>query len=92
MLSYTYVLVDPRDDSVFYVGKGTGGRVLIHFRVAKRGKHYNPRLQNKLSKIESLGFKATYERIFEHEDDWPCLFLEMLANRILRSRKSLQPY
>ena len=27
---YVYVLVDPRDDSIFYVGKGTGGRLLAH--------------------------------------------------------------
>ena len=27
---YGYVLVDPRNDSIFYVGKGTGGRLLAH--------------------------------------------------------------
>ena len=27
---YVYVLVDPRDDSIFYVGKGTGQRLLAH--------------------------------------------------------------
>ena len=27
---YVYVLVDPRDDLIFYVGKGTGQRLLAH--------------------------------------------------------------
>ncbi|MDA3038484.1 MAG: hypothetical protein O3C27_02960 [Actinomycetota bacterium] len=31
---YVYVLVDPRDESVFYVGKGTGERLLAHGREA----------------------------------------------------------
>ena len=31
---YVYALVDPRDDAVFYVGKGTGQRLLSHGREA----------------------------------------------------------
>ena len=27
---YVYALIDPRDDSIFYVGKGTGLRLLSH--------------------------------------------------------------
>jgi len=33
---YVYALVDPRDDSIFYVGKGTGRRLLSHGREAQR--------------------------------------------------------
>lgn len=29
---YVYLYVDPRDDSVFYIGKGKGGRVLSHLK------------------------------------------------------------
>lgn len=29
---YVYALVDPRDDSVFYVGKGKGGRAWSHLK------------------------------------------------------------
>jgi hypothetical protein len=29
---YVYLYVDPRDDSVFYVGKGKGGRALSHLK------------------------------------------------------------
>ena len=32
---YVYVLIDPRDASVFYVGKGQGNRVLNHVAEAK---------------------------------------------------------
>lgn len=31
---YVYVLVDPRDDTIFYVGKGTGDRLAAHGREA----------------------------------------------------------
>lgn len=32
---YVYLLVDPRDERVFYVGKGTGSRCFSHVREAK---------------------------------------------------------
>ncbi len=32
--SYVYVLRDPRDDVVFYVGKGVGNRVFAHTQAA----------------------------------------------------------
>lgn len=32
--SYVYVLVDPRDNRIFYVGKGTGNRVYQHVQAA----------------------------------------------------------
>lgn len=35
---FVYELVDPRTDTVFYVGKGTGDRPLGHQREAKAGK------------------------------------------------------
>lgn len=31
---YVYVLVDPRDNRIFYVGKGTGNRVYQHAQAA----------------------------------------------------------
>lgn len=36
---YVYELVDPRDQSVFYVGKGKGRRLLNHEEEARRGVH-----------------------------------------------------
>lgn len=31
---YVYVLVDPRDNRIFYVGKGTGNRIYQHAQAA----------------------------------------------------------
>jgi hypothetical protein len=35
--TYVYTLVDPRDGSIFYVGKGTRGRINDHEEEARRG-------------------------------------------------------
>lgn len=32
--SYVYVLIDPRDNKIFYVGKGVGNRVFFHVNQA----------------------------------------------------------
>lgn len=44
-LFYTYLLIDPRDNSVFYVGKGHGKRSVLRNQEKKkdadiRGVHY----------------------------------------------------
>ncbi len=31
---YVYLLIDPRDDKIFYVGKGYGNRVFYHINEA----------------------------------------------------------
>jgi len=38
---YVYLLIDPRTDRVFYVGKGKGKRALRHIAQAKSGKGQN---------------------------------------------------
>jgi uncharacterized protein len=35
LLSYVYIYVDPRDDAIFYVGKGVGDRVFSHLNQAE---------------------------------------------------------
>ena len=79
MLHYVYNLIDPRDGDVFYVGKGVGRRVYWHQPAAFRGGHCNPKLQNKIRKIRSLGFQIPVEKIFEHEEEWPCHVIEVMA-------------
>lgn len=37
---YVYALVDPRDNAVFYIGKGKGRRMYEHEREAARGDKY----------------------------------------------------
>jgi hypothetical protein len=78
-LHYTYVLIDPRDESVFYVGKGNGGRLRKHWSYAVRGVHHNRKLQNKISRILDVGLKPRAEKIFEHQDEWPTLVNEVSA-------------
>src|SRR6516162_6790134 len=72
-MHYTYFLIDPRDDSVFYVGKGYGCRIRVHSYMMGAKEHHNPKLLSKLRKISSLGLKHKAFKIFEHEDAWPCL-------------------
>jgi len=53
---YVYALIDPRDDKVFYVGKGTGNRVFAH--EIESGKSYKSEKikLNKIREIEKEGF------------------------------------
>jgi hypothetical protein len=34
---YVYQLIDPRNDEVFYIGKGTGNRIKAHEKETRRG-------------------------------------------------------
>jgi hypothetical protein len=55
MMYYVYELVDPRNDSVFYVGKGSGNRAYQHEQNVRTGqpsyRKSNPKLFNKIAKI-----------------------------------------
>jgi hypothetical protein len=35
---YVYALVDPRDDAMFYIGKGTGKRKSAHTELVRKGR------------------------------------------------------
>ena len=48
--SYVYFLRDPRDDEVFYVGKGRGNRIFQH----AEGKLESPTLSDKLDRIRAI--------------------------------------
>jgi hypothetical protein len=76
-MHYTYVLIDPRSNEVFYVGKGVKGR--MHRHLQGRGSHGNLKLKNMILKILSLGLVPIAEKIFEHEDEWPCHANEIAA-------------
>lgn len=60
-MAYVYALVDPRDDSWFYVGKGTGKRKDTHFQPWSLRRNRNPHKTNKIKSIRDDGFKPYSE-------------------------------
>jgi len=69
---YVYVLGDPRDGAIFYVGKGTGDRLLSHGRSAALagGPRSSAKLQ-RIREIRAAGFEPTIDVVrhglAEHE-------------------------
>ncbi|MBT4187269.1 MAG: hypothetical protein HOE14_08670 [Gemmatimonadales bacterium] len=59
---YVYALVDPRDDAVFYVGKGTGQRLLSHGREALLRADSGPR-SDKVARIREIRCSGHEPRI-----------------------------
>jgi hypothetical protein len=70
---YVYVLIDPRDNSIFYVGKGTGRRLLAHGQEAHMKQDLGPRSDKvkRIKEIRSIGYEPRID-IIRHgldEDD-----------------------
>lgn len=55
---YVYALIDPRDGSVFYIGKGTGRRMYQHEQEVKRGKIDNAEKARAIFSILAAGFRV----------------------------------
>jgi hypothetical protein len=55
---YVYFLIDPRSDSLFYVGKGKGARALAHAKEWERGEVTNGRKFSRLGEILGSGHKV----------------------------------
>lgn len=51
---YVYQIIDPRDNTVLYVGKGKGNRYKTHLK-----KSHNNKLNNIIQKIRSVGFEPS---------------------------------
>jgi hypothetical protein len=66
---YVYILIDPRNDKVFYVGKGKGNRMYEHKKDAINKRHHNKHLQNKILKILDEGLSIKYDKIFVTEKE-----------------------
>lgn len=69
---YVYILIDPRNDLPFYVGKGTRNRMYQHVVIVKRNKitNRNKHLTYKIQKILHSGFDdVKYIKVFEHLDE-----------------------
>jgi hypothetical protein len=68
---YVYHLIDPRTDTVFYVGKGKGNRANEH--LTGRNRNENPFKDNVISKIREAGFEPSIVKVFENlENEEAC--------------------
>lgn len=56
---YVYLLVDPRDGKIFYVGKGKGDRVFAHLRCAESSNAESEKL-NTIREIQGAGKEVLY--------------------------------
>jgi hypothetical protein len=74
---YIYLLIDPRTDKVFYVGKGKGNRMYEHKTEALKKRHYNKHLENTILKILSLGLTVKYSKVFISESEADCFIKEI---------------
>lgn len=67
---YVYTLTDPRDGSVFYVGKGKGLRMYQHVAEARRRvEGGNQRKLSRIREILDAGCEPKAEVVAEHEDE-----------------------
>ncbi len=65
---YVYVLIDPRNNKIFYIGKGQKKRMYKHERDVQNGRSPNKnnrKLGNKIKKILNTGDKVKYKKVFE---------------------------
>lgn len=67
MSYYIYELIDPRDDSVFYVGKGKKGRIDQHEAEAAKGRQ--SRKCELIREIEAAGLKIRKRKVSHHKDE-----------------------
>ncbi len=54
---YVYALLDPRNDEIFYIGKGQGARVLAHTYSAKNGEPNNEK-ERRIIDIQAHGLEV----------------------------------
>lgn len=66
---YVYVLIDPRNNLPFYVGKGKNERVVRHFYNWRSIDKSNPHKARKIKKLKELGYTPMYEIIFESSNE-----------------------
>ena len=73
---YVYALIDPEDDTVFYIGKGIGGRVLKHEERTRRGVVQNAAKVQRIQEIYSRGQTVVRRILFVSEVEEVTLAVE----------------
>ena len=81
MGNYIYCLVDPRNQNIFYVGKGKGNRVFQHVKGALKEKSYKNDI---IKEIYEAGFEPSYYFLRHNiQDEKQALEFEALAIDLL---------
>lgn len=78
---YVYFLCDPRDNNVFYVGKGKGCRMYNHVRLSKTYPDRNCQKTAKIQDIISHGHRVKYFVLKDGLSEFDALQLEASAMR-----------
>jgi hypothetical protein len=69
IMYYVYGLIDPRNNQVFYIGKGMGDRAMSHFRESALSSEGNTRKTAKIKKLKSLGYSPMIEFYAQNIED-----------------------
>jgi hypothetical protein len=69
MSFYVYRLIDPRDGSPFYIGKGTGKRAWSHEADARAGRIGNQPKHNRIMAVISSSLAISIEIVANFEDE-----------------------
>jgi len=69
MCYYVYGLIDPRNNQVFYIGKGKDDRALSHFTEHELARSGNNRKTAKIRKLKTLGYSPVIEFYAQNIED-----------------------
>jgi hypothetical protein len=83
---YTYLLVDPRNSQIFYVGKGKGKRVFEHEKSVRNGDVDNPRKCDLILEILISGYRVGHIIFSAHKDEGEAYAVEKEMISILREQ------
>lgn len=75
---YTYELIDPRNNKIFYIGKGKNNRMYFHYNSVKNGNILvNRHLYYKIKQLIDNNLEPIYNKIFESNNEKLCLYYEV---------------
>ncbi len=74
---YVYTLTDPRNNQIFYIGKGKGKRSISHIAETLKNNR-NSTKYIKIQNILDLGFEVRIEKEFQDLDESEAFLLEKI--------------
>ncbi len=81
--AYVYLLIDPRDGEIFYVGKGNGNRVFDHALDALADKETSSDKLDRIREIRAAGCEVRHELLRFGLTDRTALEIEAAAIQLL---------